>query len=101
MSTEQERTGEIVVKYDSWLAKLVKTHGLSVGLMIVGLWYLSNENAKQDLKIAKLENKLFDCYERQIATVTGNFPQSLLSRTDYYALVPSKKKRKKNDCTLL
>ena len=97
--TKTEGTQEVTIKYDSWILKLLKTHGLSVALMLGGLYYMGNENAEQDLKIANLENKLFDCYEKRISASAVPYQEPALFMLQQYAVLPDKKKR--NDYTFI
>jgi hypothetical protein len=42
---------------------LIKTHGLSVALMLGGLYYLDSKLVNAEARILALEHKLYECYE--------------------------------------
>jgi hypothetical protein len=53
------------IKADTYLIKLVKTHGLPFALMLGGLYFLNGKLSNAESRIAALEGRLYDCYEKR------------------------------------
>ena len=94
-TTTQDKS-EVVIKYDSWLLKLIKTHGLSVALLLAGLWFLNGKLAIAENRISALETKLYDCYEKRIAIIQTSLPfmPTKETREKPLAILPNQKKNK-------
>lgn len=95
-NTKQEGTQEVTIKYDSWLLKLIKTHGLSVALMLGGLWFLNGKLTLAETRITALEDRLYDCYEKRITTLQSSIPFMPTNEVRILplAVLPNQKKNK-------
>jgi hypothetical protein len=65
MTAEKEKSEE-VLKISSPFAKFLKTHGLSVTLMLGGLYFLNGKLEKAEDRILAMEIRIFDCYEKRL-----------------------------------
>jgi len=100
MNAEQEEQTAVVIKYNSWLLRVVKTHGLSVALMLSGLYFLNGRLEVAEKKIATVEARLYDCYEKRITADNSRQKPEDTGFRKFEFILPEKQKRK-NDYTLL
>lgn len=98
--TKENGTQEVTIKYDSWLLKLIKTHGLSVALMLTGIYFLNSKLTLAENRITALENRLYDCYEKRISASAVPFGPCDHFPQQQYAILPENKK-KRHDYTLI
>lgn len=83
------------------ITNLIKTHGLSVVLMLGGLYFLNNKLSLAEERISALEERLYDCYEKR--SITSNSPlkesKSFIHSLEF--VIPENKKQKGYDYSII